>query len=116
VSDLFLDPGKAIVETARPARPSRTSSATQAAAVAAAPDRRHRETEGRRAGGDHRRRLQDHDRAVVDRHADLGKGLVQSFWRLTPEPGLKLTTARWFTPSGRTMNASRATKPSRRRR
>jgi carboxyl-terminal processing protease len=28
---------------------------------------------------------------------------VQSFWRLTPETGLKLTTARWYTPSGRTI-------------
>lgn len=45
--------------------------------------------------------LQDHDRAVVVGTPTFGKGLVQSFWRLTPESGLKLTTARWFTPSGR---------------
>jgi carboxyl-terminal processing protease len=47
--------------------------------------------------------LQDHDRALVVGTPTFGKGLVQSFWRLTPETGLKLTTARWFTPSGRTI-------------
>ncbi|HTI04941.1 MAG TPA: S41 family peptidase [Gemmatimonadales bacterium] len=47
--------------------------------------------------------LQDHDRAVLIGTPTFGKGLVQSFWRLTPETGLKLTTARWYTPSGRTI-------------
>src|SRR5207248_11772729 len=47
--------------------------------------------------------LQDHDRALVVGTPTFGKGLVQSFWRLTPETGLKLTTARWYTPSGRTI-------------
>jgi carboxyl-terminal processing protease len=28
---------------------------------------------------------------------------VQSLWQLTPETALKLTTARWYTPSGRTI-------------
>src|SRR5207253_3848834 len=43
------------------------------------------------------------DRAVLIGTPTFGKGLVQSFWRLTPETGLKLTTARWYTPSGRTI-------------
>jgi carboxyl-terminal processing protease len=47
--------------------------------------------------------LQDHDRALLVGTPTFGKGLVQSFWRLTPESGLKLTTARWYTPSGRTI-------------
>src|SRR5216117_2763742 len=47
--------------------------------------------------------LQDHDRAVVVGTPTFGKGLVQSLWQLTPETALKLTTARWFTPSGRTI-------------
>jgi carboxyl-terminal processing protease len=33
----------------------------------------------------------------------FGKGLVQSLWQLSPETALKLTTARWYTPSGRTI-------------
>src|SRR5437870_9155953 len=47
--------------------------------------------------------LQDHDRAVVAGTPTFGKGLVQSLWQLTPETALKLTTARWYTPSGRTI-------------
>lgn len=47
--------------------------------------------------------LQDHDRALVVGTPTFGKGLVQSLWRFGPEQGLKLTTARWFTPSGRTI-------------
>lgn len=47
--------------------------------------------------------LQDHDRALVVGTPTFGKGLVQSLWQLTPETALKLTTARWYTPSGRTI-------------
>ncbi|MGH9261437.1 MAG: S41 family peptidase, partial [Acidimicrobiales bacterium] len=47
--------------------------------------------------------LQDHDRAVLIGTPTFGKGLVQSLFQLTPETALKLTTARWFTPSGRTI-------------
>ena len=104
VSDLFLDPGKAIVETRGRAPGSshefsdtkpqlwprlpivvivNGGSASAAEIIAGA--------------------LQDHDRAVLIGTPTFGKGLVQSFWRLTPETGLKLTTARWFTPSGRTI-------------
>ncbi len=47
--------------------------------------------------------LQDHDRALVVGTPTFGKGLVQSLYILSPETALKLTTARWFTPSGRTI-------------
>ena len=104
VSDLFLDPDKEIVETrgrapgsTRQFRDSKAQnwprlpivtivnggSASAAEIIAGA--------------------LQDHDRAVLVGTPTFGKGLVQSFWKLTPETGLKLTTARWFTPSGRTI-------------
>jgi len=104
VSDLFLDPGKPIVETRGRAPGSSHEfsdskpqtwpqlpvvtivngfSASAAEIIAGA--------------------LQDHDRSVLIGTPTFGKGLVQSFWRLTPETGLKLTTARWFTPSGRTI-------------
>ena len=47
--------------------------------------------------------LQDHDRALVVGTPTFGKGLVQSLYVLSPETALKLTTARWYTPSGRTI-------------
>jgi carboxyl-terminal processing protease len=104
VSDLFLDPGQEVVETrGRTASSSRVfrdgkpqewpglpivvlvngGSASAAEIIAGA--------------------LQDHDRALLVGAPTFGKGLVQSLWQLTPETALKLTTARWYTPSGRTI-------------
>src|SRR5439155_1122256 len=104
VSELFLDPGQEVVETRgrapttsktyRDAKPQPwpnlpvvvlTNGGTASAAEII-------------TGA-----LQDHDRAVVVGTPTFGKGLVQSLWQLTPETALKLTTARWFTPSGRTI-------------
>lgn len=45
--------------------------------------------------------LQDHDRALVVGANTFGKGLVQSLFRLGDQAGLALTTARYYTPSGR---------------
>jgi carboxyl-terminal processing protease len=104
VSDLFLDPGAAIVATRGrmpgsnqmyrdssvqrwPSLPVVTlvngGTASAAEIISGA--------------------LQDHDRSIVIGTPTFGKGLVQSLWRLTPETALKLTTARWYTPSGRTI-------------
>ena len=47
--------------------------------------------------------LQDHDRAVVVGTPTFGKGLVQTLFPLADGVALKLTTARWYTPSGRTI-------------
>jgi carboxyl-terminal processing protease len=47
--------------------------------------------------------LQDHDRAVVVGSPTFGKGLVQTLFPLGEGVALKLTTARWYTPSGRTI-------------
>ena len=47
--------------------------------------------------------LQDHDRAVVVGTPTFGKGLVQTLFPLGDGVALKLTTARWYTPSGRTI-------------
>lgn len=45
--------------------------------------------------------LQDYDRAVVVGASSFGKGLVQTVTRLSPETRLKLTTAKYYLPSGR---------------
>src|SRR5690606_225889 len=44
--------------------------------------------------------LQDHKRASVMGSQTFGKGSVQTVRPLGPDTGLKLTTARYYTPSG----------------
>ena len=51
--------------------------------------------------------LQDHDRALVLGSTTYGKGLVQSLYSLDGGYSLKLTTGKWFTPSGRSINRER---------
>lgn len=48
--------------------------------------------------------LQDHDRALVLGRTSYGKGSAQNVFELDGGGGLKLTTARWFTPSGRSIS------------
>lgn len=45
--------------------------------------------------------LQDHDRAVIIGTPTFGKGLVQTVYPVGSTAGLALTTARYYTPSGR---------------
>jgi carboxyl-terminal processing protease len=47
--------------------------------------------------------LQDHDRATIIGTASYGKGLVQSVYSLSAGTGLALTTALYYTPSGRSI-------------
>jgi carboxyl-terminal processing protease len=47
--------------------------------------------------------LQDHDRAVIAGEPTYGKGVVQSVTALSEDTGLALTTAQYFTPSGRSL-------------
>jgi carboxyl-terminal processing protease len=47
--------------------------------------------------------MQDHDRATILGVPSFGKGLVQSVYPLTQGTGLALTTALYYTPSGRSI-------------
>jgi carboxyl-terminal processing protease len=47
--------------------------------------------------------LQDHDRAVIVGTPTYGKGSAQTVVSFGSEGGLKITTARWFTPAGRSI-------------
>ena len=49
--------------------------------------------------------LQDHKRAAVLGTQSFGKGSVQSILPLTNNTAIKLTTARYYTPSGRSIQA-----------
>ncbi len=50
--------------------------------------------------------LQDHDRAIIMGEKTFGKGSVQTILPMNDAAALKLTTARYFTPSGRSIQAS----------
>jgi len=45
--------------------------------------------------------LQDHDRSLIVGETTFGKALVQSVYRVSGGAGLAVTTARYYTPSGR---------------
>lgn len=55
--------------------------------------------------------LQDHDRAVIVGTTSFGKGLVQTVYPLDGGYALKMTTAKWYTPSGRSIQKERKLLP-----
>lgn len=50
--------------------------------------------------------LQDHDRALILGTESFGKGSVQTVMEIDETEAIKLTTARYFTPSGRSIQAT----------
>ncbi|HEX8360919.1 MAG TPA: S41 family peptidase [Longimicrobium sp.] len=103
VSDLFLKTGQAIVETrARDPRESETFRATTDEAydlpMVVLVDPYSASAAEIVAGA-----LQDHDRALVVGSATYGKGSVQSLFPLSGGNFLKMTTAKWYTPVGRSI-------------
>ena len=55
--------------------------------------------------------LQDHDRALIVGSTSFGKGLVQSLYPLDGGYAVKLTTAKWYTPVGRSIQKERRLLP-----
>jgi len=51
--------------------------------------------------------IQDHDAGLVVGQTSFGKGSVQTVFRLDEDEALKLTTARYYTPSGRSIHKDR---------
>jgi carboxyl-terminal processing protease len=108
ITDFFLDPGLGVVETrGRAANQSETFTATREQnypdlAVVVLVDERSASASEIIAGA-----LQDHDRAVVMGAPTWGKGSVQTLYPLTGGNILRLTTARWYTPVGRSINKDR---------
>jgi carboxyl-terminal processing protease len=104
VSDLFLDPGEKIVSMrGRLPEANREYADTAAQRWPQLPlmvlvDSRSASAAEIVAGA-----LQDHDRAVIIGTPTYGKGSAQSVIPFGADGGLKITTARWFTPAGRSI-------------
>lgn len=47
--------------------------------------------------------LQDHDRALILGAPTFGKGVAQHVFRFNAKEALRVTTSRWYTPSGRSI-------------
>ncbi|MFO8174280.1 MAG: S41 family peptidase, partial [Longimicrobiales bacterium] len=108
ITDLFLAPGQMVVETRGRARnQNETYSASRdqpypGLSVVVLVDERSASASEIIAGA-----LQDHDRAVVMGAPTWGKGSVQTLYPLTGGNILRLTTARWYTPVGRSIHKDR---------
>jgi carboxyl-terminal processing protease len=103
VSDLFLRRGQAIVETrSRDPRESQTFRASSDEAyelpMVVLVDPYSASAAEIVAGA-----LQDHDRALVVGNTSYGKGSVQSVFPLSGGNFLKMTTGKWYTPVGRSI-------------
>jgi carboxyl-terminal processing protease len=105
VADLFLDPGQRIVSLKGripSANHAYTDSAKQqwpALPIVVLVDGRSASAAEIVAGA-----LQDHDRAVLVGRPTYGKGSAQSLFPLGMAGDLKLTTAKWYTPAGRSIS------------
>jgi len=103
LADLFLDAGSDIVEVRGRESPPETYRAAGNQARADLPivvlvDNGSASAAEIVAGA-----LQDHDRALLIGAPTFGKGSVQTLFPVSDGRVLKLTTARWYTPSGRSI-------------
>lgn len=105
VSDLFLDPGQKVVSMKGRTSDSnreyvaRDREAWPGLLVEALVDSGTASAAEILSGA-----LQDHDRAVIIGTTSYGKGSAQSLFPMSEGGALKLTTALWYTPSGRSIN------------
>ncbi len=103
-ADLFLDPGDTLLVTAGRTETDSRNFVDQfpqpwpELRVVVVVDRQAASAAEILAGA-----IQDHDRGLIVGQPTFGKGLVQTQFRLGDDVALRITTARWFTPSGRSI-------------
>ncbi|ODT03439.1 MAG: hypothetical protein ABS52_09550 [Gemmatimonadetes bacterium SCN 70-22] len=108
VADLFLDPGKVIVRIKGRAAEANATFEDEAPQrwpslpIVVLVDDGSASASEIVAGA-----LQDHDRALLVGRTTFGKGSAQSLYPTSSGGALKLTVARWFTPSGRSIDRRR---------
>jgi carboxyl-terminal processing protease len=105
ISDLFLEPGKEIVVVRHRGKAPDVATAQRPAVIDSMPmvvmvDGGSASASEIVAGA-----LQDHDRGLVVGTTSFGKGLVQTLFPVEGGWYIKLTTGKWYTPSGRSIQA-----------
>lgn len=105
ISDLFLKPGQEIVVVRHRGKTPETATANRSSMIDSMPivvmvDGGTASASEIVAGA-----LQDHDRGLVVGTTSFGKGLVQTLFPIEGGWYVKLTTGKWYTPSGRSIQA-----------
>jgi len=105
ISDLFLRPGQEIVVVRHRGKTPEIASASRPSVIDSMPivvmvDGGSASASEIVAGA-----LQDHDRGLVVGTTSFGKGLVQTLFPMEGGWYIKLTTGKWYTPSGRSIQS-----------
>ena len=103
--DLFVDKGVVVSQKGRNAREDKVYSATSSATLTKVPMVVLVNGGSASASEIVSGALQDHKRAVLVGEKTFGKGSVQVVLPITKEEAIKLTIARYYLPSGRTIQA-----------